>query len=168
MLTRRELLKLGVYTAAASYFPRNTFSAGSSSPKKILILGGTGFLGPPIVERAIARGHTVTLFNRGKTGADLFPGMEKIHGDREKGDLSGLTNDRRWDAVVDVWANDPAIVGPIANLLAKRTSYYHFVSSISVYADYSKVGIDETGPTRLERPATAETKPNQRKRLPTC
>ena len=165
MLTRRELLKLGVYTAAASYFPRNTFSAGSSSPKKILILGGTGFLGPPIVERAIARGHTVTLFNRGKTGADLFPGVEKIHGDREKGDLSGLTNDRRWDAVVDVWANDPAIVGPIANLLAKRTSYYHFVSSISVYADYSKVGIDETGPTRLERPGYGGNKAKSEKAL---
>jgi 2'-hydroxyisoflavone reductase len=165
MLTRRELLKLGVYTAASSYFPRTTFSAGSLSPKKILVLGGTGFLGPPLVERAIDRGHTVTLFNRGKTGTDLFPSVEKIHGDREKGDLSGLTNDRRWDAVVDVWANDPAIVAPIANLLAKRTSYYHFVSSISVYADYSKVGIDETGHTRLERPGYGGNKAKSEKAL---
>jgi 2'-hydroxyisoflavone reductase len=165
MLTRRELLKLGVYTAASSYFPRTTFSAGSLSPKKILVLGGTGFLGPPLVERAIDRGHTVTLFNRGKTGTDLFPSVEKIHGDREKGDLSGLTTDRRWDAVVDVWANDPAIVAPIANLLAKRTSYYHFVSSISVYADYSKVGIDETGPTRQERPGYGGNKAKSEKAL---
>src|SRR4029079_10931592 len=166
MLTRRKFTRLAACTLAAAHF-RPSVIASNPPParKKILILGGTGFLGPPTVERALARGHIVTLFNRGKTAADLFPDLEKIHGDREKGDLSGLTNDRRWDAVVDVWANDPAIVAPIANLLAKRTSYYHFVSSMAVYADYSKVGIDETAPTRLERPGYGGNKAKSEKSL---
>src|SRR5262245_58523674 len=127
MFTRRELLKLGAFTLAATRLPR--IFAEKISRKNILILGGTGFLGPPVVERALQRGHTVTLFNRGKSNANLFPDAEKIRGDRERGDLGGLTNDRRWDVVIDIWANDPAVVVPIANLLAKRTNYYHFVSS---------------------------------------
>jgi hypothetical protein len=105
------------------------------------------------------------LFNRGKTNADLFPGVEKIHGDRERGDLRGLTNDRRWNAVIDVWANDPAIVVPIANLLAKRTDYYHFVSSLAAYAEFSKVGMDETAPTRTDRPGYGGNKARSEKAL---
>ena len=163
MFTRRQLLKLGVFTLAATHLPR--IFAEKIVTKKILILGGTGFLGPAVVERALQRGHTVTLFNRGKTGANLFPSVEKIRGDREKGDLTGLTNDCRWDAVIDVWANDPAVVVPMANLLAKRTSYYHFVSSISVYADYSKIGMDETAATRLEKPGYGGNKAKSEKAL---
>jgi 2'-hydroxyisoflavone reductase len=165
MLTRRELIKIGAYAAAANYLPRSIFAADKKSPKKILILGGTGFLGPPVVERALQRGHTVTLFNRGKTGTDLFPNVEKIRGDREKNDLTGLTNDRHWDAVVDVWANDPNVVVPMANLLAQRTSYYHFVSSISAYADYSKIGMDETAPTRIDRSGYGGNKAKSEKAL---
>ena len=165
MMTRRELLRLGAYTTAAAYLPRTIFAASAPSAKKILILGGTGFLGPFIVERALARGHTLTLFNRGKTGSDLFPNVEKIHGDREKGDLSGLMNERRWDAAIDVWANDPAVVVSMANLLAKRADYYHFVSSISAYADYSKIGMDETAPTRLEKSGYGGNKAKSEKAL---
>jgi nucleoside-diphosphate-sugar epimerase len=164
MFTRRELLKLGIFTLAATRLSRSVFAAKSST-KKILILGGTGFLGPPVVERALQRGHTVTLFNRGKTRADLFPDVEKIHGDRERGDLGGLTNDRRWDLVIDVWANDPAVVVPMANLLAKRTDYYHFVSSIAAYADYSKIGMEETAPTRTDRPGYGGNKARSEKAL---
>src|SRR5262249_4709927 len=163
MFTRRELIKLGAFTAAASFLPRSILAAVST--KKILILGGTGFLGPPVVERALARGHTITLFNRGKTAADLFPNVEKIHGDREKGELDGLRNDRRWDVVIDVWANDPAVVVPMAELLAKRTDYYHFVSSIAAYADYSKIGMDETAPTRLEKSGYGGNKAKSEKAL---
>jgi hypothetical protein len=83
MFTRREVLKLEFFSFAASYLPRSIF-AEKISAKKILVLGGTGFLGPPVVERALQRGHTVTLFNRGKTDADLFPNVEKIRGDRER------------------------------------------------------------------------------------
>ena len=164
MLRRREFLKLGAYGVAAAHLPRNLFAAATSS-KKILILGGTGYLGPPVVERALQRGHTVTLFNRGKTGADLFQNVEKIRGDREKGDLAGLTNDRRWDAVIDVWANDPTVVVPMANLLAKRTEYYHFVSSIAAYSEFSKVGMDETAPTRVDRTGYGGNKAKSEKAL---
>src|SRR5262249_48245572 len=106
MFNRRQLLKLGALTLAASHLPR--IFAEKNASKNILILGGTGFLGPPIVERALQHGHTVTLFNRGKS-KDLFPNVEKIHGDRERGELDGLKTDRRWDVVIDVWANDPAV-----------------------------------------------------------
>jgi len=163
MLTRRELLKLGAFTLAATHLPR--MFAEKIRTKKILILGGTGFLGPPIVERALEQGHTVTLFNRGQSNVDLFPNVEKIHGDREKGDLGGLTNDRRWDVVIDVWANDPAVVVPMGKLLGKRTDYYHFVSSIAAYADYSKIGMDETAPTRTERPGYGGNKARSEKAL---
>jgi 2'-hydroxyisoflavone reductase len=162
MFTRRQLLKLGAFTLAATHLPR--IFAEKIAARKILILGGTGFLGPPIVERAFHRGHTVTLFNRGKS-KDLFPNVEKIHGDRERGELDGLKNDRRWDVVIDVWANDPAIVVPMAELLAKRTGYYHFVSSISAYANYSKIGMDETAPTRTERPGYGGNKARSEKAL---
>ncbi len=163
MLTRRALLRLGAFTVVATHLPR--IFAEKIPTKKILILGGTGFLGPSIVERALERGHVITLFNRGKSNADLFPNVEKIHGDREKGDLGGLTNDRRWDVVIDVWANDPAVVVPVANLLAKRTDYYHFVSSIAAYADYSKIGMDETAPTRTGRPGYGGNKATSEKAL---
>ena len=135
------------------------------SPRSILILGGTGFLGPAIVERALSRGHTVTLFNRGTTSPESFPKVEKIHGDREKGDLAGLTNDRQWDAVIDVWANDPAIVAPMAELLVNRCEYYHFVSSIAVYSDYSQIGMDESAPTRLDKSGYGGNKAKSEKAL---
>jgi 2'-hydroxyisoflavone reductase len=163
MFTRRQLLKLGAFTLAATHLPR--IFAENIAKKKILILGGTGFLGPPVVERALQRGHTVTLFNRGKSSADLFPNVEKIRGDRERGDLGGLTNDRHWDVVIDVWANDPAVVVPMANLLAKRTGYYHFVSSIAAYADYSIIAMDETAPTRIDRPGYGGNKARSEKAL---
>src|SRR4030095_1863834 len=164
MFTRRKLLKLGALAVAARCLPRSIFAAKIAN-KKILILGGTGFLGPPVVERALARGHTITLFNRGKSNADLFPDVEKIRGDRERGELDGLKNDRRWDVVIDVWANDPAVVVPMAELLAKRTDYYHFVSSIAAYADYSKIGMDETSPTRIDRTGYGGNKAKSEKAL---
>jgi 2'-hydroxyisoflavone reductase len=163
MFTRRRILKLGAGAFAAAQFP--WLVRGETSPKKILILGGTGFLGPHVVERARERGHAVTLFNRGHSGTNLFPDVEKLLGDREKGDLSNLQGDRRWDAVIDVWANDPAIVVPMAKLLADRTDYYFFVSSIAAYADYKKIGIDETAPTRLERPGYGGNKARSEKAL---
>ena len=163
MFTRREVLKLGAATVAALQFP--SLSRAATAPKKILILGGTGFLGPPVVERALARGHKVTLFNRGQSATDLFPDVEKLRGDREKGDLSRLEGDRRWDAVIDVWANDPEVVVPMAKLLAERTDYYFFVSSISVYSNYNQIGMDEMAPTRLERPGYGGNKARSEKAL---
>jgi 2'-hydroxyisoflavone reductase len=107
------------------------------------MLGGTGFLGPHTVEAAVRRGHKVTLFNRGKTRPGLFPDLEKLQGDREKGDLKALEG-RKWDAVVDTSASVPRWVKQAAEVLGPAPGHYLYVSSVSVYADLSKPGTDET------------------------
>lgn len=114
-------------------------------PLKILILGGTAFLGPAQVEYALARGHTVTLFNRGRTNPDLFPGVEKLVGDRAEPDYSALEG-REWDAVLDNSANVASWVMDSAPLLQERAGRYLFVSSISAHTDNSILGQDEDGP----------------------
>ena len=111
---------------------------------KILILGGTKFLGRHLVDAALARGHEVTMFNRGKTNPTLFPNVETITGDREHNieTLSG----REWDAVIDVAGYVPRIVRASAQGLEKSVKRYVFISSISVYAGFQKVGINESDP----------------------
>jgi 2'-hydroxyisoflavone reductase len=111
---------------------------------KLLILGGAVFLGRAVVESALARGHEVTLFNRGKRNPDLFPELEKLRGDRD-GDLHALEG-RKWDAVVDTCGYVPRIVEASARLLADAVAHYTFVSSISVYPDSGEPGRDETAP----------------------
>jgi 2'-hydroxyisoflavone reductase len=115
------------------------------------VLGGTSFIGPAIVEIALARGHIVTLFNRGKTNPDLFPMVERIRGDRDHGDLVGLAGRRRWDVVIDTWPQDPALPAATARVLADRTDYYVYVSSVSAYGHYPTMGIDETAPIDTTR-----------------
>ena len=112
---------------------------------KLLVLGGTVFLGRHIVDAALARGHAVTLFNRGETNPDLFPEAERLRGDRES-DLSALEG-RRWDAAIDVHGRMPRVVRPAAELLAPAVDHYTFVSSISAYGDVFPVGLDESFPT---------------------
>lgn len=127
--------------------------------KTILILGGTGFLGPHIVRSAVARGHTVTLFNRGKTQPHLFPEIEKLHGDRD-GKLDALRG-RTWDAVIDPSGYVPRIVKMSAELLAPNTQHYIFISTISVYRDGAPVGADETAALNtLDDPANEDVKAN--------
>jgi len=112
----------------------------------ILILGGTKFLGHHLVDSALARGHEVTLFNRGKTNPNLFPQVETILGDREH-DLEKLTQvGRAWDSVIDVAGYLPRIVRLSATSLERVVGRYAFISSISVYADTSKIGITESHP----------------------
>ena len=101
---------------------------------RLLILGGTKFLGRAATEAALARGHEVTLFNRGQTNPELFPNAAKIHGDREH-DLS-LLNGRSWDAVIDPSGYVPHTVRASAEALDDAVDYYLYVSSISVYADF--------------------------------
>lgn len=108
---------------------------------KLLILGGTLFLGRHTVEAARARGHQVTLFNRGRTNPDLFPDLEQIHGDREQ-DL-GLLEGRRWDAVFDPSGYLPSVVRASCAALRGSVDYYLFVSSINAYADSTKPGLVE-------------------------
>jgi 2'-hydroxyisoflavone reductase len=112
----------------------------------ILILGGTKFLGRHLVDAALARGHVVTLFNRGKTNPGLFPQLETVTGDREH-DLAKLAG-RQWDAVIDVAGYLPRIVRLAATGLERSVGRYVFISSISVYpdSDLHKIGIVESDP----------------------
>ncbi len=112
---------------------------------RILFLGGTGFLGPPQVEYAIARGHSVTLFNRGRTGPDLFPGVETLFGDRATPDYDALEG-REWDAVIDNSASIATWVRDSTSLLKDRVGRYLYVSSLSAHSDNSFVGMKEDGP----------------------
>jgi 2'-hydroxyisoflavone reductase len=122
---------------------------------KLLILGGTLFLGRYLVEAALARNHEVTLFNRGQHSPELFPNVEKLRGDRDGG-LDALRG-RRWDAVVDTSGYVPRLVRASAELLADAVEHYTFISSISVYPHFRSVGLDESAPVgTLEDPATEE------------
>lgn len=107
----------------------------------MLILGGTQFLGRHIVDSASARGHELTLFNRGRTDPRPIAGVEQIHGDREH-DLS-LLADREWDAVIDTSGYLPRVVAASAELLAGAVDRYVFVSSISAYGTFTRPGLDE-------------------------
>lgn len=124
------------------------------SPMTILVLGGTGFIGPHMVRYAMSRGHTVTLFNRGRTNPHLFPELEKLVGDRD-GDLAALEG-RRFDAVIDNSGFVPRHVRDSAELLAD-SGRYMFVSSISAYKDLAPDGITEEYEVgRLEDPTVEE------------
>jgi 2'-hydroxyisoflavone reductase len=125
----------------------------------MLILGGTGFLGPAVVEAAKAKGYTITLFNRGKTRPGLFPDLEKLRGDRDpsKGDGLKALEGRSWDVVLDNSGYVPRIVKASATLLAPRIKQYIFISSVSVYADTSVPGADETAALATMPDPTVET-----------
>lgn len=129
-------------------------AGGSGKGRRILILGGTGFLGPQIVEAAQKRGHTLTLFNRGKTHPELFPNVEKLRGDRD-GDLKSLQG-KKWDAVVDTSGYVPRIVRDSAVLLKDAVQQYVFISTLSVYGDTSKAGMDESTPVATIPDPTVE------------
>lgn len=121
---------------------------------KVLILGGTKFLGRALVDSALARGHEVTLFNRGNTNPDLYPDLEKLRGDRD-GDLSALEG-RKWDAVVDTCGYVPRIVKLSAEALADSVEHYTFISSISVYGPPMDANLDESGPVQVMEDETVE------------
>ncbi len=114
---------------------------------KILVIGGTAFLGRHIVEAALSAGHELTLFNRGQRNPDLFAQVEKVRGNRD-GDL-GLLAGRRWDAVIDTSGYLPRLVRASAEALADAVDHYTFVSSISAYRGFAKPNQDETGPISL-------------------
>jgi 2'-hydroxyisoflavone reductase len=123
---------------------------------RILLIGGTRFVGRHVVEAALAAGHDVTIFHRGKTGADLFPDVEHRIGDRDS-DLSALA-DGRWDATVDTCAYFPRQVHELADVLADRGGHYQQVSSVSAYASPSKTrGYREDAPlANLDDPSVEE------------
>lgn len=149
--TRRQFLK---WSAAAGVGSLAGFSqlshafAAPVAPKRILVLGGTGFLGPAIVAAATARGHTLTLFNRGRTRPGLFPEIEKRLGDRDplKGDGLKSLESGEWDAVIDDSGFYPRMVNASAQLLAPRVKQYIYISSISCYQEPSPMYGDEDTP----------------------
>jgi 2'-hydroxyisoflavone reductase len=110
---------------------------------RILVLGGTRFLGRAFVDAARGRDHALTLFNRGRTNPELHPGVERLTGDRDGG-LAALAG-RSWDAVMDPSGFFPRLVAASAQALAGSATRYLFVSSISVYAEPIPRGVDETG-----------------------
>jgi len=125
--------------------PEDKATPGADNPgsgKKLLILGGTRFLGPALVAGAKARGFEITLFNRGKTAPDMFPELELILGDRDKGELDGLRG-RSWDMVVDTSGYVPGQVRAVAELLRGNIGFYAFISTVSVYADQSATVVGE-------------------------
>ena len=121
---------------------------------KLLVLGGTVFLGRHLVESALARGHEVTLFTRGQHNPDVFPQVEKLRGDRN-GDMTALQG-RTWDAVLDTSGYVPRIVKASAELLAPAVKLYMFISTISVYADFSRPNFDEDTRTGTLEDETVE------------
>ena len=117
--------------------------APAPKPLRILILGGTGFIGPHQVRYAQERGHTVTLFNRGKTNPGLFPNIEKLQGDRAVGDYKALKG-RDWDVVIDNPTTFPRWVREAGAALKGHAKQYVFISTISVYAANDTPDADET------------------------
>ncbi len=121
---------------------------------KLLILGGTQFVGRHIVERALAQGHEVTLFNRGKTQPGLHVGAKQLKGDR-KSDVSALSSDN-WDAVIDACGYTERDVRHTTQALAQRVKHYVFISSISVYASFRESN-DESSATGVIVDSDTET-----------
>lgn len=131
---------------AAQTAPAAAQPAAAVKPLRMLILGGTGFIGPHQVEYALARGHQVTLFNRGKTNASLFPSVEKLTGDRNAPDGYASLKGRTWDVVIDNPAQLPRWVREAGAALRDSTDRYVFVSTLSAFANRRAIGIKEDGP----------------------
>jgi 2'-hydroxyisoflavone reductase len=113
---------------------------------KILVLGGTSFVGRAMVEESLARGDELTLFTRGRTGTELFPDVARLVGDRESGDYAALEG-TDWDAVLDVSGYVPRHVAQAAGALAGSTGRYLFISTGAVYDFSGSEGVvDETAP----------------------
>lgn len=143
MLNRRRLIKVG----AAATVAAPAFAAPPGKPLKVLMLGGTNYVGPWLVNTALGRGHEVTLFNRGITNPHFFPELEKLRGDRTSGpDTLAPLKNRKWDIVLDTWQQGPRAVEESAALLRENVAIYAYVSSIAVYGGFRKVGLDENDP----------------------
>jgi 2'-hydroxyisoflavone reductase len=147
-MDRRRFLAASFAVSAAAALRPHLGTEGRSNRKRILVLGGTSFLGPAVVEAALVAGHTVTLFNRGITNPDLFPHIEKLRGLRSPSsaeeNLSEIAQGT-WDAVVDVWPSDPELAESAAKQLGSRSAHYLYVSSIAAYdpRGFSRPGLTE-------------------------
>lgn len=164
--TRRRLLQTSLLGGAVMAAGCTAETAGDAPavktpwrPLSILMLGGTGFIGPHMVREALRRGHQVELFNRGRTNSDIFPDLKHYQGDRDGG-LAVLAGGR-WDAVVDNSGYVPRHVEDSARLLEGAVAHYLYISTISVYGDFSAPVDEDTAVGTLEdetvEEVTAET-----------
>src|SRR5579862_108498 len=150
MTTRRRVLQLGACFAANSLMPWAL--AADSQPKTLLILGGTGFIGPHLTQEALRLGWRVTHFNRGKHSPQGVPNVETLIGDR-KGQLDALRG-RKWDVVIDDTGQIPKYVKMSAELLAPNVYYCLFISSISAYASFAQPNHESSPTGKLSDPNT--------------
>ncbi len=148
-IERRDFLKTTTLAAGAlgvGLVPAPASAAtGPGRTLRILILGGTGFIGPHQVRYALGRGHTLTLFNRGRTAPELFPDVEQLREYRATGDLDALRR-LEWDVVLDNASSNPRWTRESAQLLKGNAGQYVFISTQSVYTSRAETGIDETAP----------------------
>jgi 2'-hydroxyisoflavone reductase len=154
MTNRRDFLKTSAAAGGAllaTGLPKLADAADASSasaPLRILVLGGTGFIGPHLVRNAVSRGHTVTIFTRGRRDADLPASVIRLTGDRN-GQLQSLEG-KSWDVVVDDSATNPDWVRQSTELLKNNVGRYLFTSSTGVFYPYLKRGVDESTPVLYE------------------
>lgn len=158
---RRKFLQaslLGGVAAAAGCVPDSRVvqeaNAKPTDPMKILILGGTGFIGPHMVREMLRRGHQVSLFNRGQTNNQLFPDLELLVGDRNN-DLQALEGGN-WDAVVDNSGYVPRHAEDSSRLLSSAVSHYLFISTISVYGNFLNPINEDTALATMEDESVEE------------
>ncbi|MBK9187945.1 MAG: NAD-dependent epimerase/dehydratase family protein [Phycisphaerales bacterium] len=182
-MSRRRFLEASAATTAGLVLARHARAARPRTPLKVLILGGTSFLGPELARAALAAGHSVTLFNRGRIeerrreagrAHEFMDKVEVLYGNRDpnlaaddwkpadqrdpkapKG-LAALEG-RAWDAVIDTSGYVPRIVKASADLLAPHVKHYTFVSSMSVYASNAQIGLDESAPVGTMADPSVET-----------
>ncbi len=162
---RRRFLQASLLGTAAAVtgvpfaFSEDQKQSNRKDAARILVLGGTGFIGPHMVREALRRGHDVTLFNRGKTNSALFPDLQLLVGDRNNG-LDTLKGGK-WDAVIDNSGYVPRHVADSARLLSPSISHYLFISSISAYASFAKANNEDsplaTMPDETVEEVTGET-----------
>lgn len=140
---------------SAHYANAATLRAGK--PLEILVLGGTGFFGTPVVQYAMERGHRLTLLNRGITNPHLFPGLQKVRADRLGQQPYAALPRREWDVVIDAWKGNPLVVKESTEFLRPLAKHYIYISSISVYGgpNYKKQQITETVAFSPSRPLPA-------------
>jgi len=149
MTTRREFIGAGAIVLGASAAGATSIIEPAARKLDILFLGGTGFLGPHQVNYALARGHTVTVFNRGNRSGLFGQGVEELQGDRDArvGEgLNALHGERTWDVVVDNSGYVPRHVRDSAELLKSRCQRYIYTSTVAVYDFEKQHAVDNTGP----------------------
>ena len=163
--TRRQFLATAsaataVAAVAPAAFGRPSRQDGKAL--KILVLGGTGFLGPHLIHQALERGHEVTMFNRGRTQptifVDQFKQVEALTGDRKDPEAlaAALGGERTWDAVLDTSGYYPRVIDLAMDALKDRIGHYTFISTLSVYGERNTIDMDESAPVATIEDETVE------------